>query len=289
MKLSPVLLLITMSVVSSTAQTKPRARDLGVPFEGATGPLNAIVDVPGVEVGHKTLIAGDQIQSPVRTGVTAVWPRGKQSSDPVFGGFFSQNGNGDMTGTHWLEESGFLDGPVLITNTHSVGVVRDAYLAWLVKNGRKPGTNVFDGGFYTYPIVAETYDGFLNDINGFHVKPEDVAAALESAARTAVPEGNVGGGTGMVCYGFKGGIGTSSRQARKRLHRRRAGAVQLRQPPPVAHRRVPVGQEIADSLPVAGVEHPFATIPAPSSLSWPPTPRCCRTRPSDWPGAPPWG
>src|SRR5262249_25053637 len=203
---SVLLLVIAMSLAS--AQTKPRARSLGVPLEGTPGPLNAITDVPGVEVGHKTLIEGDS----VRTGVTAVWPRGKQSSDPVFGGFFSQNGNGDMTGTHWLEESGFLDGPVMITNTHSVGVVRDAYLAWLVKNNRRPGTNIFDGGFYTYPIVAETYDGFLNDINGFHVKPEDVAAALEAASAGPVPEGNVGGGTGMVCYGFKGGIGTSSRK-----------------------------------------------------------------------------
>ena len=146
------------------------------------------------------------------TGVTAVWPRGKASNDPVFGGFFAQNGNGDMTGTHWLKESGFLDGPVLITNTHSVGVVRDAFLGWLVKNHRTPGTNTFAGGFYTYPIVAETYDGFLNDINGFHVKPADVEAALEAARSGPVAEGNVGGGTGMVCYGFKGGIGTSSRK-----------------------------------------------------------------------------
>src|SRR5499427_3018053 len=159
------------------AFAQERARDLGVPFAGAPGPLNAITDVPGVEVGHRTLIEGDS----VRTGVTAVWPRGKASNDPVFGGFFSQNGNGDMTGTHWLKESGFLDGPVLITNTHSVGVVRDAYLAWLVKNHRLPGTNTFDGGFYTYPIVAETYDGTLNDINGFHVKPLDVEAALDGA------------------------------------------------------------------------------------------------------------
>jgi L-aminopeptidase/D-esterase-like protein len=190
------------------AQNRPRSRDLGVPFEGTTGAFNAITDVPGVEVGHKTLIAGDS----VRTGVTAVWPRGKKSSDPVFGGFFSQNGNGDMTGTHWLTESGFLDGPVLITNTHSVGVVRDAFLAWLVKNKRQPGTNTFGGGFYTYPIVAETWDGVLNDINGFHVKPADVDAALENAAAGPVAEGNVGGGTGMVCYGFKGGIGTASRK-----------------------------------------------------------------------------
>jgi L-aminopeptidase/D-esterase-like protein len=190
------------------AQPNPRARNLGVPFEGATGPLNAITDVPGVEVGHRTIISGDS----VRTGVTAVWPRGRKSSDPVFGGFFSQNGNGDMTGTHWLTESGFLDGPVLITNTHSVGVVRDAFLAWLVKNHRQPGTNTFNGGFYTYPIVAETYDGFLNDINGFHVKPADVESALDAAAGGSVAEGNVGGGTGMVCYGFKGGIGTASRK-----------------------------------------------------------------------------
>jgi D-aminopeptidase len=188
---------------------KPRARDLGVSLEGTPGPLNAITDVPGVEVGHRTMISGGS----VRTGVTAVWPRGKGTSDPVFGGFFSQNGNGDMTGTHWLEESGFLDGPVLITNTHSVGVVRDAYLAWLVNHHRTPGTNVFDDGFYTYPIVAETYDGYLNDINGFHVKPEDAWAALEAARSGPVAEGNVGGGTGMVCYGFKGGIGTSSRKA----------------------------------------------------------------------------
>src|SRR6266568_1821063 len=179
------VLSLTLLALSCFAQTKPRARDLGVPFEGAAGPLNAITDVPGVEVGHRTLISGGS----VRTGVTAVWPRGKQSSDPVFGGFFSQNGNGDMTGTHWLEESGFLDGPVLITNTHSVGVVRDAYLAWLVKNKRKPGTNVFAGGFYTYPIVAETYDGYLNDINGFHVKPPDVERALETAASGPVAEG----------------------------------------------------------------------------------------------------
>src|SRR5215467_6760269 len=192
----------------AAAQTRPRARDLGVILEGTPGQANAITDVAGVEVGHRTIIQGDS----VRTGVTAVWPRGKSSSDPVFGGFFSQNGNGDMTGTHWLAESGFLDGPVLITNTHSVGVVRDAFLGWLVKNDRTPGTNKFKGGFYTYPVVAETYDGTLNDINGFHVKPADVEMALEAAAGGPVAEGNVGGGTGMICYGFKGGIGTSSRR-----------------------------------------------------------------------------
>jgi len=202
----PVLLILL--VCTAWAQTKPRARALGVPLEGTPGPLNAITDVAGLEVGHRTIIEGDS----VRTGVTAVWPRGKASADPVFGGYFSQNGNGDMTGTHWLAESGYLDGPVLITNTHSVGVVRDAYLGWLVKNGRKPGTNTFPGGFYTYPIVAETYDGTLNDINGFHVKPADAERALDAASTGAVAEGNVGGGTGMICYGFKGGIGTSSRK-----------------------------------------------------------------------------
>jgi D-aminopeptidase len=248
--MKPLLLLVI--AMSLAAQTKPRARSLGVPFEGTPGALNAITDVPGVEVGHKTLIEGGS----VRTGVTAVWPRGKRSSDPVFGGFFSQNGNGDMTGTHWLEESGFLDGPVMITNTHSVGVVRDAFLAWLVKNQRRPGTNTFDGGFYTYPIVAETYDGFLNDINGFHVKPEHVFAALESAASGGVAEGNVGGGTGMVCYGFKGGIGTSSRKTGAYT----VGAlVQCN----CGSRRqlriggLPVGQELPQNAPLASAGHAF--------------------------------
>jgi D-aminopeptidase len=242
--------------LTAFAQTKPRARDLGVPFEGTPGPLNAIVDVPGVEVGHKTLISGDSI----RTGVTAVWPRGKKSSDPVFGGYFSQNGNGDMTGTHWLEESGFLDGPVLITNTHSVGVVRDAFLSWLVRNKRAPGTNVFPGGFYTYPIVAETYDGTLNDINGFHVKPEDVTAALEAASAGPLAEGNVGGGTGMVCYGFKGGIGTASRKVTAAQNAYTVGAlVQCN----CGSRRqlriggLPVGQEITTGMPRVAAVSPY--------------------------------
>ena len=187
----------------------PRARDLAVPLEGTPGPLNAITDIAGIEVGQTTLIDG----ASVRTGVTAIWPRGKQSDDPAFGGWFSLNGNGEMTGTTWLEESGFLDGPVLVTNTHSVGVVRDAYIAWQVQHQRKPGTNSFGGGFWSLPIVAETYDGFLNDTNGFHVKPAHVVQALDGATSGRVQEGNVGGGTGMICFGFKGGIGTSSRIA----------------------------------------------------------------------------
>jgi L-aminopeptidase/D-esterase-like protein len=196
------------------AQT--RARDLGVPFEGGPGPRNAITDVAGVEAGHATIISGQgklEIgKGPVRTGVTAIWPRGRNSNDPVFGGWFSLNGNGEMTGTAWLEESGFADGPILITNTHSVGVARDAYIAWLIRHGRVPGTNTFPGGFFALPIVAETYDGFLNDTNGMHVKEKHVVEALEGARSGPVAEGNVGGGTGMMCYGFKGGIGTSSRR-----------------------------------------------------------------------------
>jgi D-aminopeptidase len=195
----------------SAAQPKPRARDLGVPFDGTPGTNNAITDVNGVEVGHTTLISGSGKlivgQGPVRTGVTAVLPRGKDSTDPVFGAWFTLNGNGEMTGTTWLEDSGFLDGPVMITNTHSVGVVRDAVIAWRV-NRAPPDQNGYD---WSLPVVAETYDGDLNDINGFHVKPEHAWHALDSARSGPVEEGNVGGGTGMVCNEFKGGIGTSSR------------------------------------------------------------------------------
>lgn len=197
------------------AAQKPRARDIGVPFEGTPGPLNAITDVVGVEVGHATLISGEGPlvvgQGPVRTGVTAILPRGKVSADtPVFAGWFSQNGNGEMTGTAWVEESGFLEGPVMITNTHSVGVVRDAVIKWRVDQGRPDPS----GYWWSLPVVAETWDGWLNDINGFHVKAEHAFRALDTAAGGRVAEGNVGGGTGMMCYGFKGGIGTSSRVVR---------------------------------------------------------------------------
>jgi D-aminopeptidase len=195
---------------SSAAQSKPRARDLGVPFDGTPGPYNAITDVKGVEVGHTTLISGSGKlrvgEGPVRTGVTAVLPWGKDSQDPVFGAWFTLNGNGEMTGTTWLEDSGFLDGPVLITNTHSVGVVRDAVIAWRVR--KAPPDQ--EGYEWSLPVVAETY-GDLNDINGFHVKPADAWHALDTARGGPVEEGNVGGGTGMICNEFKGGIGTSSR------------------------------------------------------------------------------
>ena len=205
------VLLCTLLAALAGAQTKPRARDLGVPFDGTPGPLNAITDVKGVEVGHTTLISGDANskpgEGPVRTGVTAILPRGKTASSAVFAGWFTENGNGEMTGTTWVEDSGFLEGPVMITNTHSVGVVRDAVIAWRVKHGGPDK----EGYSWSLPVVAETWDGYLNDVNGFHVKPEDTFHAIESAQGGPVAEGNVGGGTGMICNEFKGGIGTASR------------------------------------------------------------------------------
>src|SRR6202142_1167627 len=200
---------LLMVCMTGHAQSAPRARALGVPFDGTSGPLDAITDVKGVEVGDTTLIRGEGKlvvgQGPVRTGVTVIFPRGRSDAEPVYAGWFSQNGNGEMTGTTWVEESGFLEGPVGITNTHSVGLVRDSVIAWSVKSSRlalQP---------WSLPVVAETWDGYLNDINGFHVQQSDVFSALEAAQGGPVPEGNVGGGTGMVCYGFKGGDGTASR------------------------------------------------------------------------------
>jgi L-aminopeptidase/D-esterase-like protein len=201
----------------SRAASEPRARDLGVPFEGSPGPLNAITDVKGVELGYRTLISGEgKLQvgvGPVRTGVTAIFPRGKKAVDPVFAGWFTENGNGEMTGTTWVEESGFLYGPVMITNTHSVGVVRDAVIAWQFKHGMP----VPEDDWWSLPVVAETWDGYLNDINGFHVKPEDAFAAMDEAHSGPIAEGNVGGGTGMICFEFKGGTGTSSRRLPEKL------------------------------------------------------------------------
>jgi L-aminopeptidase/D-esterase-like protein len=194
------------------AADKPRARDLGVPFDGKPGPLNAITDVGGVVVGQVTLIQGEGKlvvgKGPVRTGVTAILPRGRASLiDPVFAGWFALNGAGEMTGTTWVEESGFLEGPVMITNTHSVGAVHEGTIAWRVAQGDPDAT----GYWWSNPVVAETWDGELNDINGFHVRPAHAGQALSSAKGGSVAEGNVGGGTGMICFGFKGGIGTASR------------------------------------------------------------------------------
>lgn len=209
---SSILVVVLLLAPDLSGQRRPRARDLGVPFDGAPGRENAITDVAGVTVGHSTIISGEGPlvvgKGPIRTGVTAVLPRGRDSmAKPSFAGWFSQNGNGEMTGTTWIEESGFLEGPVMITNTHSVGVVRDAVIQWRIKSGPPDAS----GYWWSLPVVAETYDGGLNDINGFHVKERHAFEALDGARGGAVTEGNVGGGTGMVAYGFKGGIGTSSR------------------------------------------------------------------------------
>jgi L-aminopeptidase/D-esterase-like protein len=252
MKTLRLCLALTVSILLAStgmARAKPRARDLGVPFDGTPGQFNAITDVKGVEVGHTTLISGSGKlvvgKGPVRTGVTAIFPRGKASMDAVFGGWFSLNGNGEMTGTTWLEESGVLDGPVMITNTHSVGVVRDAVIAWRIK--KAPPDE--EGYSWSLPIVAETADDDLNDMNGFHVKPEHAWHALDSAHGGAVEEGSVGGGTGMICNEFKGGIGTSSRILPAKLGGYTVGVLvqcnygrrsQLR----IAG--VPVGKEISD-------------------------------------------
>jgi L-aminopeptidase/D-esterase-like protein len=229
---------------------KPRARDLGISAQigGTPGTLDAITDVAGVEVGQTTLISGDGKlivgQGPVRTGVTVIHPRGKSNPDPVMGAWFTLNGNGEMTGTTWLQESGFLEGPIAITNTHSVGVVRDAILEWQVK---RPGLQPWG-----LPVVAETFDGSLNDINGFHVKPAHVLAALDGAKSGPVQEGAVGGGTGMVCHQFKGGIGTASRTVQVSGRAYTVGVLvqcNYGQRRELRVAGVPVGEEIPDLLP----------------------------------------
>ena len=203
------ILLISQQSISQ----KPRARDLGIPFFGQPGTLNAITDVVGVEVGFSTIIEGEGEnivgEGPIRTGVTAIFPRGKSKKfSPVFANWYSLNGNGEMTGTTWVTESGFLETPIMITNTNSVGTVRQAVLKWYVDTDWYRG----DSWWYTYPVVAETYDGFLNDIYGFHVKEKHVLEAIKNSSGGKIAEGNVGGGTGMTCLGFKGGTGTASRQ-----------------------------------------------------------------------------
>jgi D-aminopeptidase len=244
---------------ADAAKVRPRARDLGVPFDGTPGPLNAITDIDGVLVGHTTLIEGSGKlvvgTGPIRTGVTAVLPRGAASMQHFsFAGWYSQNGNGEMTGTTWVEESGFLEGPVMITNTHSVGVVRDAVIAWRVAHGPADATE----SWWSLPVVAETWDGWLNDINGFHVKPEHVFHAIDSARAGPVEEGAVGGGTGMVCNGFKGGIGTSSRRLADKQGGYLVGVLVqcnygTRQNLRVAG--IPVGREIPS-------EDPYAWVPS---------------------------
>src|SRR5437899_8255582 len=217
---SPFRLVLSLLLVLDASARQPipaptrtvRARDLGVPFDGTPGKFNAITDVPGVEVGYTTLVSGEgklEIgKGPVRTGVTAILPRGRAAmNDPVFAGYFSLNGNGEMTGTAWVEESGFLEGPIVLTNTHSVGAARDAVIAWRLAHGGPDA----EGFAWSLPVVAETWDGWLNDVDGFHIKREHLAHALESTHSGAIEEGSVGGGAGMICYEFKGGTRTASR------------------------------------------------------------------------------
>lgn len=218
MKFIYFTVLAFMISMTTHAQENIRARDLGVPFIGTPGKYNAITDVSGVEVGHKTIIKGSGKlvvgQGPVRTGVTAILPRGKENYSPVFAGWYALNGNGEMTGTTWVEESGFMEGAIGITNTHSVGVVRDAMIEWEYKNNLFSPLPGEPDVFWSLPVIGETYDGTLNDINGFHVTKEDAWEALENAKSGPVAEGGVGGGTGMICHQFKGGIGTASRVLR---------------------------------------------------------------------------
>lgn len=262
-KLSGSLLCVMMITMMSSnitpaeeiAKNEPRARDLGIPFDGEPGHLNAITDVEGVTVGQVTLIKGEGKlvvgEGPVRTGVTAILPRGK-SYDPVFAGWYALNGNGEMTGTTWVEESGFLEGPVMITNTHSVGVVRDAVIQWQYQNDLFDPLPDDPDVFWSLPVVAETYDGDLNDINGFHVTREHTMQALDSARSGAVDEGNVGGGTGMSCHQFKCGTGTASRQLDVEGARYTIGVLVqanygVRETLTIAG--VPVGKEITDLMP----------------------------------------
>ena len=242
-----IILLLVLSIGHSQ---KPRARDIGISFFGDPGKLNAITDVKGVEVGHATIISGKGKnvvgKGPVRTGVTAIFPRGKKFS-PVYANWYSLNGNGEMTGTTWVTESGFLETPIMITNTNSVGVVRDAVLKWFVDHNWYGN----EEWWYTYPVVAETYDGFLNDIYGFHVKEEHVLEAIRDAKPGPVAEGNVGGGTGMLTLGFKGGIGTSSRVIKINGEKFVVGVLvqsNFGSKKNLTISGVPVGLELADTL-----------------------------------------
>jgi len=255
MRIYITIFILSIFSIEIYSQNKIRARDLGIPFNGSPGKYNSITDVEGVLVGHETIIEGDGNlivgKGPIRTGITSILPRG-MNYDPVFAGWYSLNGNGEMTGTTWVEESGFLEGPIMITNTHSVGVVRDAVIEWSYKNKfYKTLYNIKDL-FWTLPVVAETYDGSLNDINGFHVKKEHAFNALNNAKGGIISEGNVGGGTGMICHGFKGGIGTSSRNIALKEKKYTLGVlVQAnygnRKELTIAG--VPVGKEIENLLP----------------------------------------
>ncbi len=229
--------------------TKPRARDLGIPFEGSTGTHNAITDVSGVTVGYATVIEGNS----ARTGVTIIHPHGNQDHTPVYAGLHSFNGNGEMTGAAWIEEGGLLEGPIGITNTHSVGIVRDTIIAWQIKNNA-----LFQK--WSCPVVGETADGWLNDMNGFHVNEQHVMQALDSAKSGATAEGNVGGGTGMLCYEFKGGTGTSSRKLPTKLGGWTVGVLaqcNFGRRYQLTIAGAPVGQHLQEGAPFTNGENPF--------------------------------
>jgi len=257
MRITLAILFGLILAIPLAGQTRPRGRDLGIPFPGKTGPNNSITDIPGIAVGHVTLIEGEGKlipgKGPIRTGVTAILPRPKGNWDPVFAATFNLNGNGDMTGINWIKESGFLEGPILLTGTHSVGTVRDAAIQWQIKNGRN--------FVFTYPIVAETFDA-LNDANGEHVKPLHALHALDNAKPGPVQEGAVGGGTGMGCNGFKGGIGTSSRVLTTEQGGYTIGVlVQCNYGGDLRILGVPIRQEITDL-------RACTTLPQPLSREW---------------------
>lgn len=249
-----VLLLLIPSLLHGLA--RPRARDLGIPFEGTPGALNAITDVAGVRVGHTTLIDGNGArivgQGPVRTGVTAILPRGRHGYDRVFAATHAFNGNGELTGTAWIRESGFLEGPIVMTNTHSVGTAMEAVVAWSVRDDPEAMP-------VSLPVVGETWDGRLNDINGFHVHREDVWSALDGAKAGPVPEGNVGGGTGMRAFDFKAGIGTASRLAATEAGTFTIGVLVQAN---FARRRhlviagIPMGRELVEDMPILKEDPP---------------------------------
>jgi D-aminopeptidase len=254
------LLCLLLLPTLTTAADEPRSRDLGIPFDGTPGQYNAITDVPGVTVGFETIIRDLEDDKAVRTGVTAILPRGAATNDqPVYGGWFSLNGNGEMTGTTWVEESGFVEGPVMITNTHSVGAVHEGTIRWRFENGAADSS----GYWWSLPVVAETWDGYLNDINGFHVRPEHAFAAIEAAKSGPVAEGNVGGGTAMICFEFKCGTGTSSRVTGVDGERYTVGV--LVQANFGARRHlvvagIPVGQILVDNKVYSGTQPEFSGV-----------------------------
>ena len=261
--------------------SKPRARDLGLSFEGTPASLNSITDIKGIEVGYTTLIAGQD----TRTGVTIIHPRGRRDHTPVYAGHFAFNGNGEMSGAAWIEEVGFLEGPIGITNTHSIGMVRDTIIDWQAKQDA-----IFQK--WSCPVVGETADGWLNDMNGFHVKAEHVWNALESASGGSIAEGNVGGGTGMICYEFKGGTGTSSRKLPDKLGGWMIAALvqaNFGRRFQLTISGAPVGRHLTSDAPFTNGENPFRQEDGSLIVVIATDAPCCRTSSKGSQSAPPLG